>query len=381
MEENKENSAPTWAEFKPPVMTTPFANGGSLNIPESTDNSTDLSQGFQAPTPSADPVVDLPAPDPVVADPPEPVDPMPAPTPKVTPAPEPEVPTETASATPGTTTPVETPTEASLPEVTPPAPTEPVTPPSVAGEPPKAMPVVAALVSVALIIGGGYFYLSSNQANLEQSTVAGTATRQENLEILKSSLGPESWEKNYSSDLLASERGGLEFLITDPEGAEDSSTSVDLSSLRVTIGKVEAHLDNQSVVATSANATQSASKAVDRWETLRLNQNRTVDLMSLRGQGGAVVSLGVTYLAAGSYNQLRVYITAVEAQTSSGEKVVADLTESNAILSLNKPFSVTTTGSVKLTLDFDAPAMIEKTDSGYSFKTVLKRVLLGDKEI
>lgn len=253
---------------------------------------------------------------------------------------------------------------------------------------PKKAPIwpIVGGVAVALIIVGIVAYLLISRSG-GTGTNPSTLGAQSNQAVLAEAQGPDSWENDYSNSLLPIERGGLELAITDPLSeavTPDSSlpkavANSNVKSLSITVARAEVHLDTQTVVATSGNisATQSAQKAVDRWETLRLNDNNAIDLMDLRRKGGAVSSLGVTYLAAGHYTEVRLYITSVELTTISGEQYALSVSPSNGVIKIAKPFDVTATGTIKLTADFDAPASVAGSNGNYSFSPVLARFLLN----
>ncbi len=469
--------AASWADFTPPVMTTPFANGASLNVSpteplvEPVSDGVDpgapsLSQGFQspglpitspdlpvAPEPSpieiaaeaalteATPVPsapteepNLPIPESPVTPPSTPISPTDDPSPEnanqdVSPTIIPDsTSTETApaaldapsnldvAAEPVTVSESEplTEQEQSVKSVIPAileTPELPVGDPSLSLIPTPAAPTTTSQPRpagrsfwpwfagglITVLIAGGLGYLYYNNAQV----VPLTPTSQngvENLTILQNSQGPDSWEKNYSTSLLASERGGLEFVVTDPPATPSATPSakaalsasqsglaskVDLRSLKITIAKVEVHLATQSIVATGTapEATKSASKAVDHWETLRLNDATTVDLMKLRTAGGGLSSLGVTYLAAGHYTEIRLYVTSASGTLSDGTLINITIPGQNGLVKLVKSFDVSATGTAKLIADFDAPNSVVSSGSTYQLAPVVGRVIFNSKEI
>lgn len=471
---NPDPNAPTWADFKPPVMTTPFANGASLNVSpteptvepvsEAVDpGAPSLSQGFQSPglpiTSSDSTVAPEPSPIEIAAEAtlteatPTPTEESPASvtespvTPPITVVPPPNDPspeianqdepptiipdsnsTETApipsdaptnsdiAMEPATVSQSGLPTEPAdtvrsvipaileTPELpvgdvnlslipTPAAP-QPTSQPRPAGR--SFWPWFAGALVTVLVAGGlGYLYYNNAQVVPLTSTYQNGA---ENLTILQNSQGPDSWEKNYSTSLLASERGGLEFVVTDPPSTPSASTSakaaptasqsglaskVDLKSLKITIAKVEVHLATQSIVATGTapEATKSAAKVVDHWETLRLNNATTVDLMKLRTAGGELSSLGVTYLAAGHYTEIRLYVTSATGILTDGTLINITIPGQNGLVKLVKSFDVSATGTAKLIADFDAPNSVVSSGSSYHLTPVVGRVLFNSKEI
>ena len=490
MPEETNNTTPTWANFKPPVMTTPYGSGGNLNMdgtsapstaPTDPITTTTPPPSDPTPTPIQDPLVtemaptdpsspdplptetganevtsstpiSSPTPDPMPASDPAPVtDPVPpsdpAPLPPVTPSPidpvsvpsepTPAVDPDAVAPTP-MTTPQPTPTATSpdntdnswsnltptspdpVPAITP-APvesapfdadsnaaataTEPVVPAAVLPTPeeatatpaplPPAAPVkkgsklpliVGAVALVALVVAAGaYLYLTKFAA--QPASTLGAQTTADNQAILNASLGPASWDGNYSSSLSSVERGGLELVVTDPAPAVKAATATatpavptsrtDIALLKVKIGKAEVHLTTQTVEALSnnLNATKSANRTFDRWETLRLNDNTTVDLMDLRVRGGALSSLGVSYLVAGHYTELRLYITQASVTFTDGTTKTFDLTPDNGIVKIARPFDVSTTGTATFLVDFDAPASVSGFDQAATLSPVLARIL------
>lgn len=432
---SSENNAPTWADFKPPVMTTPFQNGQTLNVTPSEAQPvpaiSDLTQGFQ---PESQPAEPMAAPAPVSPAVFEPVTAAPAldapTTPQATPleiVPTPPAVQEVVPPVPSTPNPVPSPSVAEPPGPTPVAPEipivnqdQPIMDPEHELRPPTPQEVanqgtsvtsskprrIGPLVIVAFLLlagagGVGYLYYSGGLSGLNlnfgsSSQPPATSGGGENLAILADSLGPDTWEGNFSNGLLATERGGLEFIVTDPpatssavaasasaNAASSSGVPADLVSLKITISKVEVHLATQTVEATGTapDATKSANKQIDRWETLRLNQNTSVDLLALRSQGGALDSLGLTYLAAGHYTEIRLYITAASGTTSDGSVVTVDIPGKNGIVKIVKPFDTTVTGAVKLMVDFDAPKSVVKAGDKYQLLPVVGWVLFQGKEI
>ncbi len=466
--------APTWADFKPPVMTTPFANGASLNVSQTEPpvepvsdpvdpGASGLSQGFQSPglpitspdlpiapepspieiaaeaalteaTPAPTEEPDLSIPESPVTPPPAPIPPPYDPSPEIANQDVPPTIIPDSTSTETAPVPLDAPTnldvavepvtvsesgpvtmpEESVRSVIPsiletpelpvgdvslslmptPAATPPLSQPRPAGR--SFWPWFAGGLVTVLIAGGlGYLYYNNAQVIPLNSTSQNGA---ENLTILQNSQGPDSWEKNYSTSLLASERGGLEFVVTDPPSTPSATSSakaapaasqsgviskVDLSSLKITIAKVEVHLATQSIVATGTapEATKSAAKVVDHWETLRLNDATTVDLMKLRTAGGGLSSLGVTYLAAGHYTEIRIYVTSATGTLSDGTAVNIAIPGQNGLVKLVKSFDVSATGTAKLIADFDAPNSVVALGATYQLTPVVGKVLFNSKEI
>lgn len=423
-EDKNSNDTPTWADFKPPVLTTPYGATSGSN-----DNSDVSSRGVvPTPTPAnpeitppeawVQPVVTEPVETSYVSGPAIPQTPsqpeaaLPAPPP---PSPEPQIIPESATTADKFIQPSSRHDESFIPPALP-AVSEDSTPvssePEVATEPPvqsvptlpqvssvpatPAIPAVPAtqnsskkmLIAVTLGViltaaaGAGYYFWNSSPSEPPPTS----STPGENTAILADSQSASSWENNYSTSLLASERGGLEFLATDPpatESASPQSAPLEMTSLKVKIAKVDLHLATQSVVASgvSPEATKSANKEVDRWETLRLNQNTTVDLVDLRNKGGALSSLGITYLAAGHYTEIRLFITQATGVTKDGTSVNIEIPGKTGIIKLVKSFDVSTTGVLKLIVDFDAPSMVVKAGETYQLKPVVAKVIYNDQEI
>jgi hypothetical protein len=345
------SEAPSWVDFKPPILQTPFANGRNFDV-----GSTLPPAEPKPPTVEEAPVVPVPTVTeaPLSSPPPVSADPQPA-----------AVAEKHSS-----------------------------------GVPKFLLWLVGLVVAGALVGGGAYLYyvnvwLPSNTASPSPTSSS------ENLAILDEAQGPPTWEGNYANTLLASERGGLEFLVTDPDISQtvnkiqqvlaeatpaaqpQGARTTDLTSLKVKIAHVEVHLANQTVVATSTDptATKSANKVIDRWETLRLNENATVDLLALRSQGGSLSSLGVTYLTAGHYTEIRLFITQATGVTTDGQKVVVDLPGKNGIVKIVKSFDINATNTSRLLIDFDAPSSVVKSGETYRMLPVIGKVTWNGQEI
>ncbi len=255
------------------------------------------------------------------------------------------------------------------------------------------------LIAVVIIIigalgGGGYYAYSTNLISwpFGGSSPQTTPAVTENQSILAQAVGPATWENNYSTDLLPTEKGGLDFQVTDPTDATAPTTAtssaglVDLSllkSLTVKIAKVEVHLASRSVIATGVgnSATHSADQSADHWETLRIPDNFTVDLLALRSQGGGIADLGVTYLAAGHYTEIRVYLTGATAVTSAGDTVTVSIPGNSGIVKIAKPFDVTATGTKAILVDFDASKMVSQAGGTYQLQPVIGQVNFDGKPI
>lgn len=468
MPEEDQNSSnpPTWADFKPPVLTTPFGvTPGSSTSPDepsssnapttppvATSSEPNPPQTWvETPSVSVEPMVDyqpvpsevttsatpvdmspvLPgesvnAPEPEVVPGPTPLSPQelsqpssrhdddflppaadvspeivtsaepenaPVPTPETSPEPIPEVIAQPASAdsfeAPAPAVPLEVvpvPDVVPMPVVSEDKPS--ITPiPQVnksSSSPVKKIAIITAGLTVLLSASLGGFYIWNNPPT--SSPEVASSNSSENTAILADSESASSWENNYSTTLLSSERGGLEFLATDPpatESANPQPAKVELTSLKVKVAKVDLHLATQSVVASgvSPEATKSANKAIDRWETLRLNANTTIDLMDLRNKGGALSSLGITYLAAGHYTEIRLFITKATGVTKDGTSIDIEVPGKAGIVKLVKSFNVSTTGTLKLIVDFDAPSMVIKSGDTYQLRPVVAKVIYNDQEI
>jgi Domain of unknown function (DUF4382) len=254
-------------------------------------------------------------------------------------------------------------------------------------------PIVGGVALALVLIGVvAYFLISrlSGSGSPNPSTL-GAATNQA---IIAAALGPDSWENNYSNSLLPIERGGLELAITDPASPSISTTNSaipatasvaplvatksSVGSLVLTFARAEVHLNTQTVIANPGNisATQSAQKVIDRWETLRLEKTDPINLMDLRRRGGSVDSLGVTYLAAGHYAEMRLYVTSAVLTTISGEVYTLNVTPANGIIKIAKPFDVSSTGTLKLTVDLDAPLSVSGSGGNYNFEPVVAHFLI-----
>lgn len=243
--------------------------------------------------------------------------------------------------------------------------------------------VMAGLISLLSASAGG-FYIWNNPP--PSSPEVASSKSVENTAILADSESAGSWENNYSTTLLSSERGGLEFLATNSpvtESATPQTDRVELTSLKVKVAKVDLLLSTQSVVASgvSPESTKSANKAIDRWETLRLNANTTIDLMDLRNKGGAPSSLGITYLAAGRYTEIRLFIIKATGVTKDGASIDIEIPGKTGIIKLAKSFNVSTTGTFKLVAYFDAPSMVIKSGDTYQLRPAVAKVIYNDQEI
>ncbi len=262
-------------------------------------------------------------------------------------------------------------------------------------------------------------------------------------------MGPAGWTGNYSNSLIGSQTGVLSFMITDPmqnpptrvqtnssyrtrlSPLSNSNISpvlsntqtnqipsggpVALSSLPVTVSKVEVHLDKlptalppspppgcfyKPPVCTIAcpitnpnccprvlicptgvppvSGKPSISPMPEQngvWETLNIKTPSTIDLVEL--SKGSFAFLGSTKLAAGTYTEVRLYISNASAVLTSGQSVTLDLPGRNNIVRVVKPFNITAGANTTLTMDFDAQNSVINEGGLYILKPIVVQLIVS----
>lgn len=235
-------------------------------------------------------------------------------------------------------------------------------------------------------------------------------------------MGPVTWQGNFSNTLPLAMRGKLEARVIDPpQGVqppglskkstgheEKPSESVtpgkhkphgpgEINGLSITISKVEVHLAYLGTPGKDINdgiptaepedpmntpvlpSGKGNGKAVDHWETLDLTYPVTVDLVQL-ADSGDFSSLGLTSLAAGHYTQVRLYISDANAILPNESMVPLKLVGKNHIVKIVRSFNILPGGTTVLTFDFDAQHSVVKTGNDYLLKPVIGKLLVSEGE-
>ena len=245
-------------------------------------------------------------------------------------------------------------------------------------------------------------------------------------------MGPTTWQGNFSNTLPALYLGTLNFTVTDPPqdrmpaeriptvttsvsptvsqdrgnrpsitpGAQQGATSVTpgqgeqnaysggpqaVTSLVVSIAKVEVHLarlgipgeKNENQVTGKPSGTpapQNNNQEVNKWETLNIGGVQTVDLVQL-GKTHSLQSLGLTKLANGFYTEVRLYIKLATAVLADGTKVNLVMPGRANIVRVVEPFTIDSTKTTTLTMEFDAQNSVIKAGSQYLLNPVVAHML------
>ncbi len=140
----------------------------------------------------------------------------------------------------------------------------------------------------------------------------------------------------------------------------------DATELFITIKSVQVHdktdpIENKSIVAPG-------------WTTI-FEGEKTIDLLEYTDK---IAVIGVKELVPGNYTQIRLHISSANIKIDSPGFQVYNTTypmhiPSN-VLKIVRPFSVKANDATILTIDFDVPRMVSRTNLGYTFGPVLKAV-------
>lgn len=243
-------------------------------------------------------------------------------------------------------------------------------------------------------------------------------------------MGPATWEGNFSNTLPVAYLGTLDFQVTDPvQGRRPTDTPIPtvtsapthtqtqgedghpsitpqgnnnqggpqtVTSLALTVIKAEVHLahlglpgtHNQNTATSEAperpsvtlgkpSMTPGARKdnqAVNKWETLNIGAPQVIDLVQLAKTHSAP-SLGLTKLANGRYTEIRLYIAAAKATLADGTKVTLTIPGRANTVRIVEPFVIDSAKKTTLTMDFDAQNSVIKAGDTYLLKPVVAHLL------
>jgi len=246
-------------------------------------------------------------------------------------------------------------------------------------------------------------------------------------------MGPATWERNFSNTLPAAYLGSLNFQVTDPEQGKRPSVTITtvalptahatptltvvpthtedtenhkpsgtpgadnnpggpqaVTALTLVVTKVEVHLARLGVPGaknqiTPTHVTGKPSSTpgprndngndnqnVDKWETLNIGGTQTVDLVQL-AKTKAFASLGLTKLANGFYTEVRLYIKTATATLTNGTKVDLTIPGKANIVRVVEPFTIDSSKTTTLSMDFDAENSVIKAGSKYLLKPVVAK--------
>src|SRR3990167_6122784 len=160
------------------------------------------------------------------------------------------------------------------------------------------------LVAVALAIPVTLALISNRTSLTQQATSYPDLNRVEEIVTTNNpdgTMGPPSWLNNFAQTLPAYQKGQLAFFVTDPPPSGAPNRRPTVTSLTLTISKVEVHL---AYLGNPQDKTV-ASPSADRWETLNVPDPTTVDLVELAATK-YLSSLGTTALADGQYTEVRL---------------------------------------------------------------------------
>ncbi len=140
----------------------------------------------------------------------------------------------------------------------------------------------------------------------------------------------------------------------------------DATELFITIKSVQVHATNDPI--------ENKSVVASGWTTI-FEGEKTIDLLEYTDK---IAMIGEKELEPGNYTQIRLYISSANIKIDNPGFEVYNKTypmhiPSN-VLKIVRPFSVEANDATILTIDFDVPRMVSRTNKGYTFGPVLKAV-------
>jgi hypothetical protein len=114
------------------------------------------------------------------------------------------------------------------------------------------------------------------------------------------------------------------------------------------------------------------NQSVNKWEVLNIGGTQTVDLVQL-AKTKAFASLGLTKLANGFYTEVRLYIKNATATLANGTKVDLTIPGKANIVRVVGPFTIDSSKTTTLSMDFDAQNSVIKAGSKYLLKPVVAK--------
>lgn len=254
------------------------------------------------------------------------------------------------------------------------------------------------IIVVILLVGGVIgAYIGANQVTQNQSNASIVTNLNSSEDIDQTNnadgtMGPSSWQGNFSNTLPSDQLGSLALNVTDPiqglpsqahlvsdsitpGGGNSRGRSLDFDSLEVTISKVEVHL---AYLGTPGSTDQqngvTPGQGVDKWETLDIGAPKSVDLIQL-AKTNDLASLGLTKLAAGRYTQVRLYISSAQLVLPDESTVPLTILGKAGIVKVVQSFVIDPQKTTNLTLDFDAQRSVIKAGDRYLLKPVIAHLL------
>lgn len=214
-------------------------------------------------------------------------------------------------------------------------------------------------------------------------------------------MGPATWQDNFSNSLQESVKGKLTFYVTDPPGEPPGllkkatttpkptittppltntpkpspvvptvvltkvpSRNAALTALVLNIDKVEVHRSAK------------GSKNSGRWETLNIGLTpKIVDLIAL-AKTKSDQFLGITSLENGHYTEIRLYISSATATYDDGGHVNLEVLGKNKTVRVVRQFTIETGKTVKMTVDFNAPKSVVRAGEKFILKPVVAKLIL-----
>lgn len=177
--------------------------------------------------------------------------------------------------------------------------------------------------------------------------------------------------QNFANQLPAKDQIALSLLVSESGGNGQPILASDLISLELTFAKAEAHL-----IEPASNMLPITTEPV-HWEVLELTQP-TIELFALRGSG-ALAELGITQLAPGRYDAVRLSLSGAKGRRANGQVVDLNLSDKNQTLTIERDFRWSE--PTQLILDFDIANAIVKNADGYQLTPKLRRLIQNDEEV
>lgn len=257
------------------------------------------------------------------------------------------------------------------------------------------------IILLILIAGLILSVILSRQATQTKQNASGAVNLNSSSSISQTknkdlSMGPQTSTGNYSNRLSSGSLGSITFSITDPVIGNPPRIAVSehptfppriptvtpgsgtvssapisteppingpqkVKSLVIQINKIEIHLKN-----TLLNGN------VDAWETLNLQTPMSIDLTQV--VNGAILNFSLTKLAAGDYDEVRLYVSKGSATLENGEVVALDASGKNGIVRVIQNFTVEKGRNTNLVMNFDSQQSVEYLQNKYILDLFVARL-------
>lgn len=197
-------------------------------------------------------------------------------------------------------------------------------------------------------------------------------------------MGPVSFEDNFSFNLPPEEKGALLFKVNSTPGhdkrvlgtkSDKKNAPEDFLGIFLTISKVEVHIAQQGDPTGKGKSfkNEKGLEKVDKWQTLDLVTPITIDLMQLSDTDNLIL-VAISSLASGHYTQVRLYIDDAKVELQNEDEVNVEIQENSGTVKIVKSFTINPQDETTLIMEFDPKKSIRKTGNKYFLKPVIAKM-------